>query len=149
MKFKVGDKVRVTREWLAKQAESSFVKSYEVSWWEIKKIVGDDVYCPNNEYWYEEKYLELVPEEEFERWEIVEVWSAVDGEWFKTIFLWEITWAKHPYICLATISKEKYLKWEPFVFVARDKIRKPRRSLTRKEIAEKFWIEENFEFVED
>nr|DAQ56705.1 MAG TPA: Nitrile hydratase beta subunit [Caudoviricetes sp.] len=31
MKFKVGDKVRVTREGLTKQAESSFVKSYEIS----------------------------------------------------------------------------------------------------------------------
>jgi len=74
MKFKVGDKVRVTRDGLSKQAESSFIKSYEISWWVIKKIVGDNILCPNNEYWYEEKYLELVPEEpEFEYWEEIEV----------------------------------------------------------------------------
>lgn len=31
MKFKVGDKVRATREGLERQAENSFIKSYEIS----------------------------------------------------------------------------------------------------------------------
>ncbi len=149
MKFKVGDKVRVTREWLAKQAESSFVKSYEVSWWEIKKIVGDDVYCPNNEYWYEEKYLELVPEEEFERWEIVEVWSNEEDKRVKRIFLCEIAWAKYPYICVYDNSQENFLNWKPFLWAEWNKIRKAKWKLTRKEIAEKFWVNEDFELIED
>ena len=149
MKFKVGDKVRVTREGLAKQAESSFVKSYEVSWWEIKKIVGDDVYCPNNEYWYEEKYLELVPEEEFERWEIVEVWSNAGTRRVKRIFLCEIAWAKYPYICVDDNSQENFLNWKPFLWAEWSKIRKAKWKLTRKEIAEKFWVNEDFELIED
>ena len=149
MKFKVGDKVRVTREWLAKQSENSFVKSYEISWWEIKKIVGDDVYCPNNEYWYEEKYLELVPEEEFKRWEIVEVWVNAEGRRVKRIFLCEAIWAKFPYICVDVNSQEDFMNWKPFLFAEWDKIRKPKWRLTRKEIAEKFWVSLNFELIEE
>ena len=147
MKFKVGDKVRVTRDGLSKQAESSFVKSYEISWWVIKKIVGEDIYCPNDEYWYEEKYLELVTEEEFERWEMVEVWSYKEEKRVKRFFLCEAIWAKYPYICVDIASEMKFKNWEEFQTGEWDKIRKISK-LTRKEIAEKFGVAEDFVLVD-
>lgn len=150
MKFKVGDKVRVTREALAQQADSSFVKSYEVSWWKIKKIAGDAIYCPNKEYWYEEKHLELVPEEpEFKRGEIVEVFSIPSDTWFKRIFVCEIPWAAYPYVCVDGVSSTMFREWKEFNITTRDKIRKIEQKLTRKEIAERFWVNEDFELIED
>ena len=149
MKFKVGDKVRATREGLAKQAENSFVKSYEISWWTIKKIAGDAIYCPNNEYRYEEKYLELVPEEpEFEYGEAIEV--KID-EWFPWVerpFIYFAKWnAIHPYIT-ANINKAQFDAWKKFDFQAFRYARKLKPQLTRKEIAEKFWVSEDFTLID-
>jgi len=149
MKFKVGDKVRVTRDGLSKQAESSFIKSYEISWWVIKKIVGDNILCPNNEYWYEEKYLELVPEEpEFEYWEEIEVG---DEDWRrkKRIFLLKIPWnVIDPYVVVERGSNERFQFGESYDVEVWRFARKPRSSLTRKEIAEKFWVSEDFVLVD-
>ena len=149
MKFKVGDKVRVTRDGLSKQAESSFIKSYEISWWVIKKIVGDNILCPNNEYWYEEKYLELVPEEpEFESWEEIEVG---DEDWRrkKRIFLLKIPWnVIDPYVVVERGSNERFQFGESYDVEVWRFARKPRSSLTRKEIAEKFWVSEDFVLVD-
>ena len=149
MKFKVGDKVRVTRDGLSKQAESSFIKSYEISWWVIKKIVGDNILCPNNEYWYEEKYLELVPEEpEFEYWEEIEVG---DEDWRreKRIFLLKIPWnVIDPYVVVERGSNERFQFGESYDVEVWRYARKPRSSLTRKEIAEKFWVSEDFVLVD-
>jgi len=148
MKFKVGDKVRVTRDGLSKQAESSFVKSYEISWWVIKKIIGDNILCPNNEYWYEEKYLELVPEEpEFKYWEEIEVG---DEDWRreKRIFLLKIPWnVIDPYVVVERGSNERFQFGESYDVEVWRFARKPRSSLTRKEIAEKFWVSEDFVLV--
>ena len=149
MKFKVGDKVRVTRDGLSKQAESSFIKSYEISWWVIKKIVGDNILCPNNEYWYEEKYLELVPEEpEFEYWEEIEVG---DEDWRrkKRIFLLKIPWnVIDPYVVVERGSNERFQFGESYDVEVWRFARKPRSSLTRKEIAEKFWVSKDFVLVD-
>lgn len=149
MKFKVGDKVRVTRDGLSKQAESSFIKSYEISWWVIKKIVGDNILCPNNEYWYEEKYLELVPEEpEFEYWEEIEVG---DDDWRrkKRIFLLKIPWnVIDPYVVVERGSNERFQFGESYDVEVWRYARKPRSSLTRKEIAEKFGVAEDFVLVD-
>lgn len=149
MKFKVGDKVRVTRDGLSKQAESSFIKSYEISWWVIKKIVGDNILCPNNEYWYEEKYLELVPEEpEFEYWEEIEVG---DEDWRrkKRIFLLKIPWnVIDPYVVVERGSNERFQFGESYDVEVWRFARKPRSYLTRKEIAEKFWVSEDFVLVD-
>ena len=149
MKFKVGDKVRVTRDGLSKQAESSFIKSYEISWWVIKKIVGDNILCPNNAYWYEEKYLELVPEEpEFEYWEEIEVG---DEDWRrkKRIFLLKIPWnVIDPYVVVERGSNERFQFGESYDVEVWRFARKPRSSLTRKEIAEKFWVSEDFVLVD-
>lgn len=149
MKFKVGDKVRVNREWLIKQAEESFIKYYEVSWWEIKKIVWNDIYCPNNEYRYEEKYLELVPDEtEFKYWEVVEVYSLLDGKRVERIFVCEAYWALYPYICVSDSDKENFNKGGKYNTVSREIIRKLPLKLSRKEIAEKLWVSEDFVLVD-
>ena len=150
MKFKVGDKVRVTREGLEKQAKTSFVYSYEISWWEIKKIVGDDIYCPNNQYWYEEKYLELVPEEpEFKYWEEIEVRDEIDAERKRVIFLCKTTANDtHQYIT-ADISKKSFDNGARFRNNSWRFARKARPKLTRKEVAEKFWAREDFVLVEE
>ena len=150
MKFKVGDKVRVTREGLAKQAESSFVKSYEVSWWTIKKIAWDAIYCPNNEYRYEEEALELVPEEpEFKYWEEIEVRDEIGAERKRVIFLCKTTANDtHQYI-IADISKKSFDNGARFHNNAWRFARKARPQLSRKEIADKFWVSEDFELIED
>lgn len=149
MKFKVGDKVRVNREWLIKQAEESFIKYYEVSWWEIKKIVWNDIYCPNNEYRYEEKYLELVPEEtEFKYWEVVEVYSLLDRKRVERIFVCEAYWALYPYICVSDYDKENFKNGGKYNTVSREIIRKLPLKLSRKEIAEKLWVSEDFVLVD-
>ena len=149
MKFKVWDQVRVTREGLAKQADSSFVKSYEVSWWTIKKIAGDAIYCPNNEYRYEEDALEFVPEEsEFKLGNIIEVSNDTE------------CWRRAPFIAMSLEDREKkyivaaLLRWpqpayDKVSFVSYKYARKIKPRLTRKEIAEKFWVYEDFELVED
>lgn len=149
MEFKAGDKVRVTREGLERQAENSFVKSYEISWWTIKKIAGDAIYCPNNEYRYEGKYLELVPEEpDFEYGEAIEV--KID-EWFPWVerpFIYFAKWnAIHPYIT-ANINKAQFDAWKKFDFQAFRYARKLKPQLTRKEIAEKFWVNEDFILID-
>ena len=150
MKFKVGDKVRVTREGLEKQAKTSFVYSYEISWWEIKKIVGDDIYCPNNQYWYEEKYLELVPEEpEFEFGEEIEVRDEIGAERKRVIFLCKTTANDtHQYIT-ADISKKSFDNGARFHNNSWRFARKAPVQLTRKEVADKFWVSEDFVLVED
>lgn len=149
MKFKVGDKVRVTREGLAKQAESSFVKSYEISWWTIEKIAGDGIYCPNKEYWYEEEHLELVPEEpEFEFGEEIEVG---DDDWRreKRIFLLRIPWnVIDPYVVVECGDNEKFQLGESHDVEVWRYARKVPTQLTRKEVAEKFWVSEDFVLVD-
>ena len=150
MKFKLGDKVRLKREWLAEQAKVWDLKSYEILGWKIDRIKGSDICWPNDKYsWYDESCLELVPEEsEFERWETVEVCDSKQRKWVKAIFICEIVWALYPYICVNTSFEKAYLNWEPFSVIGREKIRKSKQKLTRKEIAEKFWVDEDFLFVE-
>lgn len=149
MKFKVGDKVRVTREGLKKQADQSFVKSYEVSWWTIKKIAGDVIYCPNNEYRYEEKYLELVPEEpEFAEGEWVEV--SNDGKnWEKSLFVHKLSrYSDCPYICVREWNEPEFKEGFSFDTKTWKYAHKPRPQLTRKEIAEKFGVGEDFTLID-
>ena len=150
MKFKVWDKVRVTREGLAKQAESSFVKSYEISWWTIEKIAGDAIYCPNKEYCYDEKHLDLVPQEpEFKYWEEIEVRDQIGEKRKRVIFLCKTTANDtHQYIT-ADISKKSFDNGALFCNTSWRFARKAPVQLTRKEVADKFWVSEDFVLVED
>lgn len=149
MKFKVWDKVRVTREWLAKQADSSFVKSYEVSWWTIKKIAGDAIYCPNSEYRYEEEYLELVPEvPEFKFGDIIEVSNDTEC-WRRALFIAMSLEDREKKYIVAALLRWPQPVYDKVSFVSYKYARKIKPRLTRKEIAEKFWVYEDFELVED
>ena len=149
MKFKIWDKVRLTREAIARNPRIDF-EEYEISWWEISSITDywHYVIWKSRSDWNENE-LEFVPAEpKFKRWEMVEVWSITEGKRTKKIFVCEIIWALCPYICVNTCSEKDYLNWKPFLFTNRDQIRKPRSKLTRKEIAQKFWINEDFELVD-
>lgn len=150
MKFKVGDKVRATREGLAKQAESSFVKSYEISWWTIKKIAGDAIYCPNNEYRYEEKYLELVPEEpEFEYGEEIEVRDFTDRKWRKGIFVCKIPWpVSYKFLIVNPHQEKEFREWLEFTTINWKYARKRKNELKRSAVAKKFWVSEDFTLVD-
>ena len=150
MKFKLGDKVRLKREWLAEQAKVWDLKSYEILGWKIDRIKGSDICWPNDKYsWYDESCLELVPEEsEFERWEMVEVRYWGSDERSKRIFIYEIHWADNPYVCIDGTSLEDFKEGKKFRVAYRDKIRKIKQELSRKEIAEKFWVNEDFKLVD-
>lgn len=150
MRFKLGDKVRLKREQLAAQAKTWDLKEYEILGWKIDRIKGGDISWPNDKYsWYDESCLELVPEEsEFERWEMVEVYESKIGGRVKKIFICEIPWAQYPYICVNECWEEDYLNWKPFWITTRDQIRKFKPRFTRKEIAEKLWVSEDFVLVD-
>lgn len=151
MQFKVGDKVRLTREAITyKLIEQRTIKHSIVLWGDITDISDGDDMVMVDYVWYKVEDLELVTEEsEFKRWEIVEVWHNAEGRRIKRIFICEAVWAKYPYICVDGSSEGKYLNWKPFLWAERNKIRKFKHKLTRKEIAEKFWVKEDFELVED
>lgn len=148
MKFKVGDKVRLTREAIAIENKRYRPPHREaVLWWVINKIKGGKCY-----YWvdsYLEEALELVPEEpDFEYGEAIEV--KID-EWFPWVerpFIYFAKWnAIHPYIT-ANINKAQFDAWKKFDFQAFRYARKLKPQLTRKEIAEKFWVSEDFVLVD-
>lgn len=150
MKFKIWDEVRLTREAIAENPRVDF-EEYEISWWKIIRITDYWHYVIwNSRSDWSEEDLELIPKEpEFKRWEIVEVWSNAGTRRVKRIFLCEIAWAKYPYICVDDNSQENFLNWKPFLWAEWSKIRKAKWKLTRKEIAEKFWVNEDFELIED
>ena len=152
MWFKIWDMVRPTREYFINLIEDSDVKHLEYpNWFQIIKIDGNKIYYDNEGFsFHRASDLELVTEEpEFKRWEIVEVWSNAEGRRVKRIFVCEAIWAKYPYICVSDGSQEEFMNWKPFLWAEWDKIRKPKWKLTRKEIAEKFWVAEDFELIEE
>ena len=98
--------------------------------------------------WYKTEYLELVPEEpEFEEWEEIEV-SYDKKERDKRIFLTKLPGAFDPYICVYEIDECFYGTGEKYRTQTYKYARKLRPSLTRKEIAEKFGVAEDFVLVD-
>lgn len=154
MKFNIGDKVRLTREWII--AHLRWINTTEEDWLELaKRLINwfevcyrdiNLIYGDENDYRIKEEYLELMAEEGFERWEMVEVWSYEEEKRVKRFFLCEAIWAKYPYICVDIASEMKFKNWGKFQTGEWDKIRKITK-LTRKEIAEKFGISESFELI--
>lgn len=149
MKFKIGDKVRLTRKALYNKLDIPTEK--ETFGGEINGIDKDWYYIID---WFEDYYLEpaleLIPEgSKFKRWEVVEVWDRVEKQWKKRYFICEIVWAEHPYICVDKWGEENFLNWKKFLCAEWGEIRKSKSKLTRQEIAEKFWVNEDFELVED
>lgn len=150
MKFKVWDKVRLTREtllrmrhdWLSLLWPSEFV---------VVKVYWDKVFYEDVDLLYiRDGCLELVPEEpEFEYGEKIEVWDWSSDKWYKRIFIYKIPWKV--WIAYACVSKHKegdFKSWKTFEVDLRKTVRKLRPQLTRKEIAEKFWVSGDFILIE-
>lgn len=150
MKFKVWDKVRLTREtllrmrhdWLSLLWPSEFV---------VVKVYWDKVFYEDVDLLYiRDGCLELVPEEpEFTYWEEIEVQARGQDEWYKAIFICKIPWKyRSPYVCVEEGKKDNFKNWERYEIVRRDFARKLRPQLTRKEIAEKFWVSDDFILID-
>lgn len=156
MKFKVGDMVRPTRDFLISWIEE--IDSWEIDWgrpeyvegFQVIKIENNFVYYEDSEIgFYLESNLELVPEEpEFKYWEEIEVG---DEDWRreKRIFLLKIPWnVTDPYVVVEWGNNERFQFGGSYDVEVWRFARKPRSSLTRKEIAEKFWVSEDFVLVD-
>ena len=148
MKFNIGDKVRLTREAISYKLREQHTIKYSIILWEkITDISEWDDMILVDYIWYKTEYLELVPEEtEFESWEEIEV-SHDKRERNKRIFLIKLADTFYPYTCVADGDECFYGTGEKYRTQTYKYARKLRPSLTRKEIAEKFWVSEDFELI--
>lgn len=148
MKFNIGDKVRLTREAISyKLREQHTIKYSIILWKKITDISKWDDMILVDYIWYKTEYLELVPEEpEFEEWEEIEV-SHDKKERNKRIFLIKLADTFYPYTCVAGGDECFYGTGEKYSTETYKYARKRRPSLTRKEIAEKFGVDEDFELI--
>ena len=148
MKFNIGDKVRLTREAISYKLREQHTIKYSIILWEkITDISEWDDMILIDYIWYKTEYLELVPEEfEFEEWEEIEV-SHDKEERNKRIFLIKLADTFYPYTCVAEGDECFYGTGEKYRTQTYKYARKLRPSLTRKEIAEKFWVSEDFELI--
>ena len=149
MQFKVGDKVRLTRDCLwAKILAGAKIDKQEVFWFLIEKMNNSVITSPYPNY--HESVIELVPEEpEFKYWEEIEVG---DDDWRreKRIFLLRIPWnVIDPYVVVECWDNEKFQLGESHDVEVWRYARKAPPQLTRKEVAEKFWVSEDFELIEE
>lgn len=147
MKFKVGDYVRPTRGVIISFAENNQLEDLEwIHGFEVVKIEEDKVfYWQEQDEFYHKNLLELVPEEsEFTYWEEIEV-SDDEELWGKRIFLTKIPWETgRNYICVDSGYEQKFVEGKDFLRTEWEFARKLKPQLTRKEIAEKFWVSEDF-----
>lgn len=148
MKFKVGDMVRLTRDCLwAKILAGAKIDEQEMFWFSIEKMDNSVITSPYPNY--HESVIELVPEEpEFAEGEWVEV--SNDGKnWEKSLFVHKLSrYSDCPYICVREWNEPEFKEGFSFDTKTWKYARKPRPQLTRKEIAEKFWVSENFVLVD-
>lgn len=147
MKFKVGDKVRLTREAISYKLREQHTIKYSIILWEkITDISEWDDMILVDYIWYKTEYLELVPEEpEFKLWEEIEVKYEGEDKWWKAIFLFYLPETfGYRYLCVKGYSSTSFKIWGCFETAQRECARKLKQALTRKEIAEKFGIAEDF-----
>lgn len=154
MDFKIWDIVRLTED-----------KILELCRWPLRLseelILGVEVVDVENWWLYYKDYdgrflaiwsshVELVPEDlHFKYGEIVEVYSHADKLWEKRIFISKIPWnVWSPYACVNILTEDDYRKWKTFDVTLWENIRKLKNQLTRKEIAEKFEVNEDFTLVD-
>lgn len=148
MKFKVWDKVRLTRELIyIKIKQGSPLDDLDINWFIITKIENGTIYREDNKR-YGQWELELVPEEpEFEYGEEIEV--SDDGEeWEKRIYLATVGVDRKLHICVSRALVERYKSWLTYNAYTWEYARKLRPQLTRKEIAEKFWVSGDFILID-
>ena len=150
MKFKVGDIVRIKREALNESNFTSIPRMELLIWTEIEDISGWWlVRLLKNCYLYE-SCIELVPlKPEFKFGEEIEVRDEIGAERKRVIFLCKTTANDtHQYIT-ADISKKSFDNGARFHNNSWRFARKAPVQLTRKEVADKFWVSEDFVLVED
>ena len=150
MKFKVGDIVRIKREALNESNFTNIPRMELLIWTEIEDISGWwFVRLLKNCYLYE-SCIELVPlKPEFKFGEEIEVRDEIGAERKRVIFLCKTTANDtHQYIT-ADISKKSFDNGARFHNNSWRFARKARPKLIRKEVAEKFWVSEDFVLVED
>ena len=152
MKFKIGDKVRLTRNAIEESVRKNWCVNYSaVIGWEVIKTNETQSFISTDEQGYPllNQDLELVPEEpEFKYWEEIEVG---DEDWRrrKRIFLLKIPWnVIDPYVVVERGSNERFQFGESHDVEVWRYARKVPTQLTRKEVAEKFWVSENFVLVD-
>lgn len=149
MKFKVGDKVRYKRSVIV-DAYTSNDHLYNYALFAFNIVcVGNDQVQSEEWHFFNIKDLELVPEEpEFEFGEEIEVRDEIGGERKRVIFLCKTTENDtHQYIT-ADISKKSFDNGARFHNNAWRFARKARPQLSRKKIAEKFWVSEDFILID-
>ena len=149
MKFKVGDIVRIKREALNESNFTNIPRMELLIWTEIEDISGWwFVRLLKNCYLYE-SCIELVPPKpEFEFGEEIEVRDEIGGERKRVIFLCKTTANDtHQYIT-ADISKKSFDNGASFHNNSWRFARKAPPKLSRKEIAEKFWVSEDFILID-
>lgn len=152
MEIKIWDTIRLKREAIKEYIENDryLTDDLLIDWAVVTKVEKESVWAKNDSvYILNKEYVEVIPEEsQFEYWEEVEVYSNREEKRVKRFFLCEARWAKNPYICVDSHTEDEFKNWEKFEIAEWDKIRKIPK-LTRKEIAEKFWVSLNFELIEE
>lgn len=152
MEIKIWDTIRIKREAIKEYLENDrdLTEALLIDWAVVTKIEKETVWAKNDSiYILDKEYVEVIPEgAQFEHWEEVEVYSQREEKRVKRFFICEAIWAKYPYICVDIDSEMKFKNWEKFQTGEWDKIRKIPK-LTRKEVAEKFWVSLNFEIIEE
>lgn len=150
MKFKVGDVVRLTRKGI-KEIYGIWTDYNPVliQGWVIEKIDGNLISIDWAKKLIHKDHFELVPEEpEFEFGEEIEVRDEIGGERKRVIFLCKTTANDtHQYIT-ADISKKSFDNGARFHNNSWRFARKAPPKLSCKEIAEKFWVSEDFILID-
>lgn len=150
MKFKVGDPVRLTRKGI-KEIYGVWTNHDPVliQGWVIEKIEDNLLSIDWTKKLIHKDHFELVPEEpEFEFGEEIEVRDEIGGERKRVIFLCKTTANDtHQYIT-ADISKKSFDNGALFCNTSWRFARKAPPQLTRKEVAEKFWVSEDFILID-
>ena len=150
MKFKVGDMVRLTRKGI-KEIYGIWTDHNPVliQGWVIEKIEDNLLSIDWTKKLIHENHFEPVPEEpEFEYWEEIEVG---DEDWRREqrIFLLKIPWnVIDPYVVVEWGNNERFQFGGSYDVEVWKFARKVPPKLSRKEIAEKFGVAEDFVLVD-
>lgn len=149
MKFKVGDIVRPTREYIINAVENNTIYDLEyINSFQVLEIKDDRIFYYINEKdaFYKAEHLELVPEEpEFEYGKIIEV-SNDNEHWLRRMFIAKSN--RGNYIGIDCSDPSSFVNGRNYSVGFYRYARKLRPQLTRKEIAEKFRVSEDFTLVD-
>lgn len=157
MKFNIGDKVRLTRKWILSHlrhintTEEDWLELAKrlINWFEIRQRDIGLVYADENGYCVKEEHLELVEEDdnEFGLWEMVEASDDLI-EWSRVCYIKKDEDNLYKKYMTVIPCRWEIAEKDSVYFNYRRYVRKIKQTLTRKEIAEMFDIDEDFELVD-